>query len=105
MAASADSESGTGPDTRSLSHSGPNPRRHRVVEVAAQRGEARFDVFIWSGKRVPALLRRLGVPEEPETPDAGWLPLEHAAQGLRSFLGGATVAGFGYVPDFLEQLL
>ncbi len=81
--------------------SGPNPRRHRVVEVAAQRGSARFQAQIASTRPVPRLLRRMGVPEQ----DADWLPLGKARAILRAFIGPATVAGFGYVPQFLDQLL
>src|SRR5579864_5971993 len=44
--------------------SGPNPRRHRVVEVAAQRGAARFEALIAGPRPVPALLRKLGVPQQ-----------------------------------------
>ena len=80
---------------------GPNPRRHRIVEVAAQRGEARFQALIASPRPVPKLLRKLGVPE----PSSEWLALDQAAEQMRAFLAGATVAGFGYVPDYLEELL
>jgi hypothetical protein len=85
--------------------SGPDPRRHRIVELAAKRGGARFRIFVWSARPVPRLLRRLGLPERPDAPDAEWLPLEDAAADLRRFLAGATVAGFGCSPHFLEQLL
>ena len=81
--------------------SGPNPRRHRVVEVAAQRGGACFEALIAGPRPVPALLRKLGVP--PQADD--WPDLEDTAAGLRAFLEGATVAGLGFVPDFLDGLL
>ena len=80
---------------------GPNPRRHRVVEVAAQRGGARFQALIASHRPVPKLLRRLSVPEA----SSEWLSWDQAVEELRGFLGGATVAGFGYVPHYLEELL
>jgi DNA polymerase III subunit epsilon len=80
---------------------GPNPRRHRIVEVAARRGSARFETLIASPKPVPRLLRNLGVPElSPDCPS-----LRQAGADLQAFLGGATIAGFGFVPEFLEQLL
>jgi hypothetical protein len=81
--------------------SGPNPRRHRVVEVAAQRGSARFEASIAGPRPAPALLRRLGVPQQTD----GWPDLEETAAELRAFLEGATIAGFGFVPEFVEQLL
>jgi len=81
--------------------SGPNPRRHRIVEVAAAYRGRTFEAQIAAGKPVPRLLRRMGVPDNG--PDC--LPLEEAQERLRDFLGGATVAGFGYVPVFLDQLL
>jgi len=105
---------------------GPDPRRHRIVEVAAQRGAARFHALIFSDRPVPKLLRKVGVPEAPsashppvlrgrrvedldeDAPAAAtdeWLALERAASELRAFLAGATVAGFGFVPEFLELLL
>ncbi|HLY65933.1 MAG TPA: GIY-YIG nuclease family protein, partial [Chloroflexota bacterium] len=81
--------------------SGPNPRRHRIVELAARRGERAFHAFVAADKAVPRLLRKLGVPET----DDRWLPMHEAAASLLEFLGGATVLGFSYVPAFLEQLL
>src|SRR5579883_920473 len=80
---------------------GPNPARHRIVEVAAERQGKRFQALVASGKPVPKLLRRLGVPEEDEE----FLPLDEVVRELRRFLGGATVAGIGYVPQFLDVLL
>lgn len=82
---------------------GPNPARHRIVEVAAQRNGRRFQALIASDKPTPKLLRRLGLPEQSDGED--WLSLEEAGQVLRVFLGGATAVGFGYVPEFLAQLL
>src|SRR5712691_51532 len=92
---------------------GPNPRRHRVVEIAAQCGSARFHALIASKKPVPKLLQSLGVPL-PHSPSAqdwerlgegSWCSLEDARQSLQAFTGPATVAGFAYVPEFLDQLL
>jgi hypothetical protein len=91
--------------TLDILSSGPNPRRHRIVELAAKRGQDRFEALIWSPKRVPELLRRVGVPERPDEPDSEWLALDCAVQELRSFLAGATVVAFGCVPAFLDQLL
>jgi len=69
-----------------LRASGPNPKRHRLVELAAQSQGRRFQVHIGAG-------------------EDDRLPLPEAAAALREFLGGATVVGFGYVPAYLEQLL
>ncbi|HEU0168995.1 MAG TPA: hypothetical protein VFS62_14550 [Chloroflexota bacterium] len=80
---------------------GPNPRRHRVVEVAALRGGRRLALAIRSARAVPRLLRQLGVRESGE--DA--VELDEAARQLRDFLAGATIAGFSVVPSFVEQLL
>jgi hypothetical protein len=90
--------------------SGPNPARHRIIEVAACRGEHRFQALITSGKRVPKLLQRMGVPaqsadDDVEAPSLDWRPLDVAAAELQQFLGGTTVVGFSYLPAFLERLL
>lgn len=79
--------------------SGPDPRRHRLIEVAAQRDGRHFQATIASTKSTPKLLRKWGVPER------GTATRDEVAAGLRDFLGGATVVGFSYVPDFLEALL
>jgi hypothetical protein len=81
--------------------SGPNPRRHRVVEVAAIYRGRTWAAQIAGDRPVPKLLRGLGVPEEG--PDC--VTLDEAGGQLRQFLAGATVAGFGYVPSYLDQLL
>src|SRR5438445_5103779 len=80
---------------------GPNPGRHRIVELAAQRREARFHALIASRQPVPKLLRKLGVPEQADD----WLSLDQIRQELQTFVGHATIVGFGYVPEFLDQLL
>lgn len=80
---------------------GPNPRRHHIVEVAACRNGVRFHALIASYRKVPALLRRLGVPEQSDD----WPALGVASDQLRSVVGHAAVAGFGFVPDYLDQLL
>ncbi|GEM_PF-3082218 len=92
--------------------SGPNPRRHRIVELAAERSGSRFRALIRSARPVPALLRKLGVPDQPaggdpSTADAedGWLSPATAAEQLRGFVAGAIVVGFSYQPSFLEQIL
>ncbi|MBV8084721.1 MAG: hypothetical protein JO247_07890, partial [Chloroflexi bacterium] len=81
--------------------SGPNPRRHRIVEVAALRVGRRLALSIRNTKPVPRLLRKLGVPDASEEA----VPLDEAAWQVRDFVEGATVAGFGYVPAFIDQLL
>lgn len=83
--------------------SGPNPRRHRIVEVGALRDGHHFHALVSSDKPIPKLLGKLGVPAERG--DGEWRPLDEVASELRTFLGGATVCGFSYVPDFLDQLL
>lgn len=89
--------------------SGPNPSRHRIVEVAAFRQGQRFQALIHSARPTPRLLTRLGIPGHPnsEAPegDETWLTLDEAALALRQFLAGTPVAGFGYVPAFLDALL
>ena len=87
---------------------GPNPRRHRVVEIAAQCGSTRFHAHIASKKPVPKLLQSLGVPLPPQGEGLGegsWCSLDQARNALRTFVGQSTVAGFGYVPEYLDQLL
>lgn len=89
---------------------GPNPSRHRIVEVAAFRDGHRFHALVAGDKAVPKLLRNLGVPSQPNV-EAGlvlaleWRPLDVVAAELRTFLGSASVAGFSYQPAFLDQLL
>ncbi|MGH2470676.1 MAG: GIY-YIG nuclease family protein, partial [Chloroflexota bacterium] len=80
--------------------SGPQPERHRLVEVAAARGATRFHAFV-SGPPPPASLRVLGLPAEPE--DA--LPPDKVQAVLRELLAGSTVVGFALPAAFLDRLL
>jgi hypothetical protein len=82
---------------------GPNPKRHRIAAVAALRSGRRFQALVAGDKPIPKLLRKLGVPAESEAGE--WQTLEDVARELRAFLGGATVVGFSYVPEYIEQLL
>ena len=80
--------------------SGPNPKRHRLVEVAAARGDIRFHAVI-SGPPLPASLRKLGLPAELE--DAR--PVDQVQADLRQLLAGCTVVGFALPSAFLDRLL
>ncbi|MDE3076146.1 MAG: GIY-YIG nuclease family protein [Chloroflexota bacterium] len=80
--------------------SGPNPARHRIVEVAAVHDGREFHAFVDAGRPVPAGLRRLGVPEFPEG-----LPMDQARRDIRQFLADSTLVCFDAKPPFLDQLL
>ncbi len=79
---------------------GPNPRRHRLVEVAATRNNNTFHAFIASDFPVPRVLQHLGVPARPETS-----PMPEVQLELSSFLQRATIVTFDAIPAQLDELL
>lgn len=93
-----------------LATTGSDPRRHRIVRIAAQRMRGgtptgRFDVAVDPRRRLPRYLSRAARLSQEEADEAP--PFAQVAEPLREFCGSAPLVAYGvqWVLDFLAAEL